>query len=41
MAKSFKDRQWIEMDSDLEALRGEQEYKEMLADDKLFEKEDE
>ena len=33
----FKDRQWIRMDRDLEALRNEEGYRTLLADDKLFE----
>jgi HEAT repeat protein len=33
----FKDRQWIRMDKDLDALRDEQAYKSLLANDKLFE----
>jgi HEAT repeat protein len=33
----FKDRQWIKMDRDLEAVRGEDKYVKLLADDKLFE----
>ena len=33
----FKDRQWIRMDRDLEALRNEAGYLKLLADDKLFE----
>jgi len=33
----FKDRQWIRMDRDLEAIRGEEGYRKLLADDKLFE----
>lgn len=33
----FKDRQWIKMDRDLEPIRGEDGYRKLIADDKLFE----
>jgi HEAT repeat protein len=33
----FRDRQWIRMDKDLEGLRGDEGYKALLANDKLFE----
>ncbi len=34
----FRDRQWIRMDKDLDSLRGEEGYKKLLADDKLFDR---
>ncbi len=34
----FVDRQWIRMDRDLDALREEEGYRKLLADDKLFER---
>ena len=33
----FRDRQWIERDKDLDPLRGEERYRALLADAKLFE----
>jgi len=33
----FKDRQWIRMDKELDGIRGEEGYKTLLANDKLFE----
>ncbi|MBI2933147.1 MAG: HEAT repeat domain-containing protein [Planctomycetes bacterium] len=34
----FDDRQWIEMDRDLEGIRGEEAYRKLMADAKRFEK---
>ncbi|HEX7899683.1 MAG TPA: HEAT repeat domain-containing protein [Planctomycetota bacterium] len=36
----FKDREWIQRDKDLDAIRGEAGYKALLADDALFDKGD-
>lgn len=32
----FKDKEWIEIDKDLEPIRGEDGYKTLIADEKLF-----
>lgn len=32
----FKDREWIQLDGDLNAIRGEEGYKKLIADDRLF-----
>jgi HEAT repeat protein len=32
----FKDKEWIEIDKDLDAIRGEEGYKRLIADEKLF-----
>ncbi len=32
----FRDRSWIAMDKDLQTLRGEEEYKKIMADEGLF-----
>jgi hypothetical protein len=35
----FKDREWIQIDRDLDSIRGEDGYKTLIADDKLFREE--
>lgn len=32
----FKDRDWIQLDGDLDAIRGEEGYRKLIADDRLF-----